>query len=260
MKPLVILVVLHAGLLFWTESSARNPAAPVTAGPPIFNAQHLKTGIFTYRDSDHGKEVGTSTVTIRKLISSQNYAFSNDVTFAESFAGFRSQRWEAVATPRFEPVSATLSFGAEADATPVFDLKYSSGRVIGFTIPRKGPSQGIRLTVDSSVPADTVDQRIDWAAVLASDHEPGRQFEFHVYDPNIGVSRVTAHFGPLEQVRVPAGTFAGHRITYRIEKATGTEEYQVLASRDIPHVMLREEFPNGVVSELVKAAELTTLP
>jgi hypothetical protein len=102
------------------------------------------------------------------------------------------------------------------------------------------------------LPANIVDQRIDWAAVLASDLKPGQQFEFNVYDPGIGISRVIVQVGSLERVQVPAGSFEAYRVIYRIEKAGGTEQYQVLASRDTPRVMVREEFPNGSVDELTQ--------
>jgi hypothetical protein len=42
------------------------------------------------------------------------------------------------------------------------------------------------------------------------------------------------------------------RVIYRIKKAGGTEQYQVLASRD--H-MVCEEFPNGTVDELIEMTE-----
>jgi hypothetical protein len=57
----------------------------------------------------------------------------------------------------------------------------------------------------------------------------------------------------LERVHVPTGTFDAYRITYRIEKSTGAEEYQVLVTRDRPRTMVREEFPNGIVTDLTEA-------
>jgi hypothetical protein len=102
------------------------------------------------------------------------------------------------------------------------------------------------------VPPDVVDQRIDWATVLAGDLKPGSEFRFEVYDPWIGISKAIAKVGPVEQVQVPAGTFAAYRVTYRIEKSTGAETYQVLASEAIPRMMVREDFPDGARSELIQ--------
>ena len=125
---------------------------------------------------------------------------------------------------------------------------------------RKGSGQGTKQTIDASVPANTIDQRIDWAAVLAGNLETGQQFEFNVYDPGTGVGRVVGQVGDLEQIRVPAGTFRAYRIVYQMEKSGHTEHYQMLASEDSPHVMLREEFPNGVISELVQVSEYDGRP
>jgi hypothetical protein len=48
---------------------------------------------------------------------------------------------------------------------PRFALAYRAGRVTGYV------TRGSRRSIDTIVPAGTVDQRIDWAAVMAS--EPG---------------------------------------------------------------------------------------
>jgi hypothetical protein len=260
MRPRTVWSVFGFWLLILVRLAAQDAPSSVVPASSLFDAQRLKTGTFVYRDMDHGKEVGRGTITIQGPINSRNYAFSNHATFSESFSGYRSQQWEAVVTSGFQPVSATLSFGEGPNAAPVFDLKYSSRHVTGFTITRKGPDKGAKIFVDAALPTDIVDQRIDWAAVLASDHQTGRQYEFHVYDPGIGISQVTALIGPVEQVQVPAGTFAARRITYRIEKATGTEEYQIFSTLEPLHMMLREEFPNGVVSELLESSASASRP
>lgn len=260
MKYIATLVILTAGLLFLTQLTAQDVPSTVAAAHFKPNAGRLKMGTFTYRDLDHGNEVGKDSLTIRKLTNSERYDFSSDSTFAADFSGFRSQRWEAVATPTFEPISAMLAFVRGSEIVPVFDLRYRSSRVTGFVIERKGTAPGTRRSVDASVPGNTVDQRIDWAAVLAADLETGRQFEFNVYDPGTGVSHVTGRVGPLEQVEVPAGTFRAYRILYQMNKTGVIEHYQMHASQDSPHVMLREEFPNGVITELVRVIEPAGLP
>jgi hypothetical protein len=252
MKHTAVLLILSAGLLFLRQLAAQNVPSRVAIAGFTPDAARLKTGRFTYHDLDHGNEVGTGIITIRKLVDSGYYYFSNDSAFASDFAGFRSQRWEAVATPTFEPISARLAFVRGSETVPVFDLRYRSSRVTGFVVERKGPAPGTKRPVDTSVPANTVDQRIDWAAVLAGDLGTGKRFEFNVYDPGTGVSRVTGLVGSLEQVRVAAGTFRAYRIIYQMEKAGRTEHYQMLASQDLPHVMLGEEFPNGVTTELTQ--------
>jgi hypothetical protein len=224
------------------------------------DARRLRTGILTYRDLDHGKEVGKSTITIRKLEGSGNYDFCADITFVADFKGFRSQRWEAVASSGFAPISATLAFVRGTEVATVFELRYQSGRVTGFVIDRKESGSEMTRSIDATVPANTVDQRIDWAAVVAGDLKTGQQFEFNVYDPGSGVSRVAGQVGPLEQVELPAGGFQAYRIIYQMEKARRIEHYQMLASRDSPHMMLREEFPNGSIGELVQITEPVSKP
>jgi hypothetical protein len=90
---------------------------------------------------------------------------------------------------------------------------------------------GTKRRVDDTVPLGIIDQRIDWAAVSASDLKPGREFEFDVYDPAIGVSHVFVRIGAVESIQVPAGQFEAYRATYQINKRTGAESYQVLVSR-----------------------------
>jgi len=181
-------------------------------------------------------------------------------TFATDFQGFSSQRWEVVATFKFEPVSARLAFVRGSQITPIFDLIYSSGRVSGYFVKRKGSDQGTRQNVNASVPPNTVDQRIDWAAVLATNLETGQQFEFNVYDPGTGVRLVLGQVRDLEQIKVPAGTFRAYRIVYQMEKSGRTEYYQLFASQKSPHMMIREEFPNGVISELVQVSKPARRP
>ena len=41
--------------------------------------------------------------------------------------------------------------------------------------------------IDNHIPAGTVDQRIDWAAVMASGLEIGDKLHFTVFDPTTGV-------------------------------------------------------------------------
>jgi hypothetical protein len=109
--------------------------------------------------------------------------------------------------------------------------------------------------VDDKVPLEVVDQRVDWAAVTASDLKPGRKFEFEVYDPNIGVSRVTVRVAGAVSIKVPAGQFEVYRATYQIGKRTGVEQYQVLVTVRTPRMLVREVFPDGTTTDLVSAAD-----
>jgi hypothetical protein len=241
-KQTALLIVLSAALIFLaiprTQTSAHSDSPPQAAP----DATRLKTGTFTYRDLDHGIAAGKSKGQIELLKNSGNFRFSADI------AGQFSQQWESIATRNFVPVSAKLSFGEGAATKPSFELHYDSGRVTGFRFPRNAPAT--KLSVDATIPAGTIDQRIDWAAVLATDFETIHDFEFQVYDPGIGISHAVAHVGPVEKVQVPAGSFDIRRITYTIVKSTGPETYQVFASVGPNHVMVREDFQNGATIEL----------
>jgi hypothetical protein len=244
MNEVVTTIALGAAFLSWPCQSQTKDITPAQ-----LDAHRLQTGQFTYRDSNNGKELGSSKITIEKEVVTGNYDFSN-----ESKGPF-AQQWVATATPSFTPLSARLSFGAGSNNSPYFDLTYSPGRVTGYLASRTQSELGHKQPVESVISPDTVDQRIDWATVLASDLQPGRQFQFSVYDPGIGTSHVLASVGPLEQVHVPAGSFQIFRITYRVSKATGAEQYVVFATKTLPRVMVREDFPDGTTSELVGTAK-----
>ena len=212
--------------------------------PPGFDAERLRAGVFRYRTVVDGKEAGGSRIEIRR-------SGSGDFVYTNVVEGAFSQSWEAVASRAFAPRSARLTRGAGKDARAVFELAYSGGRVKGFA----SSANGGRRPVDDAVAADTVDQRIDWAAAMArKDLVPGSGFAFHVYDPGTGHSRVTARVVGLETVRVPAGTFEAVRVVYRIAKNRGTETYDALFRKEIPRLLVKETFPNGAVTELVEAA------
>jgi len=176
--------------------------------------------------------------------------FSNLVT------GSFSQSWESVATSTFAPVSAKLSFGEGGAARTAFDLSYHGNRVTGFIASRKEPSK--RREINESVSHDTVDQRIDWAAVMAlKDFVEGKEFQFHVYDPGTGNSVVSGRIGKSETTAVPAGSFETVRISYRIDKRGHAETYEVFVTKEAPRFQVKEKFPNGSVSELVERTATT---
>jgi hypothetical protein len=191
----------------------------------------------------NGKDEGESLIQIRKSSDGRHFVFSNLIT------GAFSQSWEAITSPEFVPVSAKLTRGEGNDARPAFELAYSGSRVVGFVVSKDG-----RRAVDDAVAADTVDQRIDWAAVMSLQNlAPGREYKFHVYDPGTGHSKVTVTVGRAGTVLVPAGKFECVSVVYRIEKNRGTEEYRLLISKRTPRMMVKEEFPDGAVTELVEA-------
>jgi hypothetical protein len=125
--------------------------------------------------------------------------------------------------------------------------------VTGFITPRKEPSK--RREVNETISDDTVDQRVDWAAVMTlKEYVEGQEFKFKVYDPSTGNSLVSVRIGKSEKTVVPAGSFETLRISYRIDKLSGAETYEVFVTKQAPRFLVKEKFPNGSVTEL---AELT---
>jgi fructose-1-phosphate kinase PfkB-like protein len=104
---------------------------------------------------------------------------------------------------------------------------------------------------DDSIRGDTIDQRIDWAAVVAGALVPGRQSKFSVYDPGTGVSHVIARVGSPQSITTPAGSFAAIQIDYEVRKRGRIERFVVFATQRLPRFMIREDFPNGVTTELL---------
>ena len=243
----ILSVALFAAKLGVSASASTYPAISAKPDP-----RRLRTGHFVYRSIDNGKTVGKGQISIRRL-ESGNYEFLGQFDFEADFKGYPTQRWSSVATSDFTPISASLTVIHATVATPVFGLEYNRSQVTG-SFHRKNYDAKATKSVDAALPPYTYDQRIDWAVVLASVVETSQEFGFNVYDPGTGVSRVLAEVGPLERIEVPAGSFDAYRVVYRIEKAKATEKYTVFASRDLPRVSLREEFPNGSVDELIEVS------
>ena len=249
-----LLVVRH-GEVRWrgkgrlTEAGYQKLAEAVrsSAAAAPFDAGRLRTGKFVYRIRKGDREVARFTIGVARL-KDGNVRFSGEAT------GFE-QVWESIATRYFEPISASLRLRRSNGETFSMILAYARGRVKGVSATSDGKSRSapVEKPVDAALPEGTVDQRIDWAAALSAPLETGSTFRFSVYDPGTGVSPVSASVGRAERVTVPAGTYETTRVVYRIEKAKGAESYEVLASRETPRLMVREDFPDGTVTELLEA-------
>jgi hypothetical protein len=209
------------------------------------DARNLQTGEFVYRDSAKGKVLGESSISIRLSASDSSYHFSAQTT------GYADQHWESVASPTLTPISAQLTFGKGPDQPKAFELHYANEKVIGFFLNRRSPEPKTQLPVNASIESNTVDQRIDWATVMAFDLRKGIRFRFNVYDPTTGSSEVRARVSPRRRIDVPAGSFHVLAVTYWVKKSTGAERYIVYATTSLPRLMVREDFPDGTISELV---------
>lgn len=235
-----------------TPLAAQNTTFARSTGPAR-GITRVRTGIFTYRDLDLGKPVGSTSLTIQALTPSGNLSFVAKADFTKDFDGFHSQRWQAIVKPDFTPVIATLSIFRGNEVVPVFELVYSAGKVTGSIVQRhNGTALGPKQSLFALLPAGIVDQRIDWAAILATDIASGSRFAFDVFDPGTGVSHVIAHVGSSEPLQVPAGRFRVFKIVYEMQKPNKNEHYVLYVSAQAPHFMIREDFPNGTISELTR--------
>ena len=236
------------------NSAAQTPSAdksPPRMSDAKFDTTRLRTGRFDYRIMQGGKQIATFTITISK---------QPDGSFRFVAKGF-NQEWESLANRSFEPISAKLRIDRpERKQSYSMHLTYDGIRVHGsagttsddMTDEAKRPEM---KPVEADVPAGTIDQRIDWAAMLATRLEIGQQLNFTVYDPGTGVSQVAGEVTKAEQIRVPAGTYETIRAVYRIKKSSGTESYVVLASKETPRFLVREDFSSGMSTELVKMSD-----
>jgi Protein of unknown function (DUF3108) len=238
------------GALILLESLALVQTLPPDAGPR-FDARRLQLGTFRYSDSSHGKVIGESRIRVLRMHRSggKEYVFSN---VAE---GASEQRWKAVITPTFRPISAELTFGGKGEPHKAFDLSYSPNHVSGVAATRDRDGF-VDRRIGEEVAADTVDQRIDWAAVMAlKSYQKSETFTFHVYDPKDGNSRIIATVKGMETIHTRAGTFRVVRIAYTTEKASGAQTFEVFINEQIPRFLVKEIFPWGMTSELVESIQ-----
>ena len=210
------------------------------------DAALLQQGEFVYGDFRGDSVLGRSRIVIARLPDG-SYRFSNTVI------GHAAQAWTAVALADFKPISAALEFrGEDGTHQSIFEIRYDGEHVSGVRYPRQ-PSGAAPIAVEDVVEPGVIDQRIDWAAVMARRLSIGSKFDFQVYDPNIANSAGAATVEDGGWVHVRAGDFDTFRITYRIGKKTGSERYVVFATKKLPRLLVREDFPDGVSSKLEMA-------
>lgn len=214
-------------------------AAPAHTAPPRFDAGRLKQGRFTYEMTISGKPAGQFILTIRRE-GHDRWRFTGDATGVD-------QHWEAVTTRRFQPVSALLTLKRKGQPYRM-ELSYGAQ---GVTATETTGGQ-THTTASPTAPL-TVDQRIDWASMMASDLGPGMTSSWSVFDAMTGSSRLLAGAHAVPAMAGPSGRLAAIRLDYRICKAgRAAETYRVYATRALPRVMLREDLREEEVSVLVK--------
>jgi hypothetical protein len=237
MNPMQQHCVLVAGILALAGLSPLARAdVPQTKPGVTFDAANLRQGKFTYQLTSDGKKIGKSVIEIR--------AQRDGTWLLRMNAPEVQQRWSTVVRRAFEPVSAMLEMSGSSPYR--MDLAYSNQQVTGTEL-RSGETHAI----NANSPRQMVDQRVDWASMMAATFRAGDPVEFLVYDAGTGFSRLFGTQSRYKPMNSVLGKVPTIRLDYFIHKATETEAYSVFATASKPRVMLREEMPNGLVSTLV---------
>jgi hypothetical protein len=214
-----------AAVLFGTAGAAETK----------FNATNLREGRFTYQIAIDGKSIGRSTIEIRRLSGAYRIDFdSKDV----------QQSWSSTFDAAFRPVAAELHMPGRKIPYHM-SLTYGTGVVSGQEI--KGEAT---TPVRANFGGQLVDQRVDWAAMMAAENAVGG-VKTVVYDPGTGMSVLEGARQPGEVMQTVLGTQPSIHLNYTILKKDHAEHYLVYATASLPRVMLREDMPNGLVAELV---------
>lgn len=221
-----------------TFASAAEPACPSIENAdsrPTFEATRLKEGRFTHRLTVSGKPLGDMVIEIRR--DGDRYRITMKAA---------TQHWESTLSPTFAPESAKLFIDRKAGPYEM-SLRYAGGEVTGEE--RNGAST---RAVKAPVAGIVVDQRVDWAAIMATTAKADETIVLQVYDPGTALSRMVGTIGRTERMTVPWGDADVTRLDYSICKQGGVEQYTVYASKAAPHFMIREDMPHGLTSELIR--------
>lgn len=231
--PLVVLV--SNGLCFAAE-----PACPPIAGAdshPTFDAALLKEGRFIYRTTLKGESLGETAIEVRR----------DGARFVISMSAPEvAQAWKATVERSFAPLSASLQMKGRKGAYAM-ELKYAGAKITG-----EEREAGVTRPVNASAQGVLIDQRVDWAAVMASNAPAQTSIALRVFDPSTGSSEMLGKIGGTQAMRGAWGELEAIRLDYTICKRDHLEEYTVYATRGTPRYMLREDMPNGLVSELIR--------
>ena len=202
-----------------------------------FDAASLREGKFTYRLSIKDEVLGLAIIEVRHA-GKDLYK----VTFDSKDVG---QRWTSSFGSRLEPIAATLDI-ADEQSPYSMSLRYSGTGVSG-TQSAKGAAKPIAAVFDRQV----IDQRVDWAAMMAARIPHAKNVEFAVYEPNTGLSRLVGSSTESQPIGGVLGNVPTIKLDYTIHKDHGAESYSVYATKAEPRIMLREDMPGELVSVLV---------
>jgi hypothetical protein len=216
---------------------------------PSFDAERIRLGSFHYENTMNGEGAGGSTISVAR-VARDSFRFRNEVV------GTFRQTWACESNRALEPAQVTLGFGERDDRGRRMRLVYRGSQVSGTATRIDKAGAEVTEQVSAAVPADVVDQRVDWAALMSAPLAAGQRYSFSVYDPWSGLSRVDARVESGGQTRVPAGSFETFLVVYRIDdRVRGPHEFRAWVSAATPRFLVRELFPNGAAAELARIEE-----
>lgn len=232
-------------LLRWMLAAAASPVPHLAfaskpwppSGWPKLDAGRLRLGRFGYRVTENGTALGMVWIAIRRL-GDGTYRISMD-------SADLSQHWTTDLTRHFQPRSARLTTGDSATGARL-DLTYSASGVAG-THAHAGAVERI----DAQAIGPVIDQRVDWAAVMASDVEPGARFRLSTFERGPRSNQLTGSATETTITTQLLGMQAAIRLDYVVTEGDEQSRYAVIASRELPRLMLREELQGGLVMDLV---------
>jgi hypothetical protein len=227
----------------FASSQVANAAAPAcpsaadTDTQPRFDATLLKEGRFIYHTTLKGESLGETAIEIRRV--GAEFVISMSAPKIE-------QSWKATVTRSFAPLSASLQMRGRKGPYAM-ELTYVGAKITGEE-RQSGSTRPVKATAHGVV----VDQRVDWASIMAAAVPTGSAISLQVFDPSTGSSPMLGKIGGSQPVRGAWGELDAVRLDYTICKPDHVEEYTVYATRETPRYMLREDMPNGLVSELIR--------
>jgi hypothetical protein len=214
----------------WAAAAADQTTCPSIAGAdthPTFDASQLKEGRFIYRTTLKGEPLGETILEIRHVGS----RFQITMNAAEI-----AQSWKAIVEKSFAPVSASLAMRGKKGAYEM-NVRYAGEKITG-----EERDAGVARPVSAKASGVVIDQRVDWASMMAAKLPPDGPITMRVFDPSTGFSDMLGHVGGTQPLR----------LDYSICKRGHLEEYTVYATSETPRYMLKEEMPNGLLSELIR--------
>lgn len=223
-------------LLTRVDAAEPCPSAGNANAHPTFDAALLKEGRFTYHTTRKGESLGDTVIEVRRAGSGYRITMS---------APEIAQSWEAAFRRSFAPLSARLSMRVRG-APYEMNLQY------GAKITGEERRDGVVTAVNADPNGVVIDQRVDWASMMALKVTAGRSVTMRVFDPSTGFSAMLGKRGATEPMSGAWGDVTAVRLDYSICKREHVENYTVFATAATPRYMLREDMPNGLVSTLVR--------